>query len=477
MTENTEKLEILEKSEDFDENFVERMGKLIVSPKPLTSVAKAFRRPMAGAPKLIDEGRMEAVYRLDATVYGAINLIAEMALAYGYYFEGKEKTVKKLKEWEEFISLKKVMEYIIKNALIFGNAYVEKIIDDKLTGKSWGIKELKIVHPAIMFVESTITGDVKFYIQRVDGKTFSRREGTTYKHLVSTIGEKNMIKLQRWQVAHFKWNNYTNIDYGNSPIDVIIDYANIKLGMIEDTSLMLNKVANPVRAWLVGMEGKPVSKNAIMDFKKLLSAQVEDLEMVVPYYAKPEDISLSSQVVEMDTYIDIMNDEILKSLNVPSIIFGGLRSSSSNSTADIQLESFVRVLKSIQKDLSDFVRREFFTHLIFGEIDPIDLTPDQWSKVPKLRWREIEKVADLRLRMESLVKNGIIGLSEAREVIGFKPAYDIDDMNPQNLLFLAKVESELKKAETMDKEPQNSQNSQNSQNPQNKNNNEKKNKN
>jgi|GEM_PF-4254328 len=424
------------KLSDEDRYLINFLGKAIVNPKPRKF---GLKKTADYVPKSVDELRLEAVYLLDPTVRGAIDLISKMVLSYGYYFEGKRKIVEKLKDWEEYVNLKTVLEFVIKDALIYGNAYIEKAFEGrKLTGDSWGIKELKIIHPATMFVDADEVGNVKGYYQNI-ADVYVSKVGTTIEDLLNTKGVK-LVSFEPTKIAHYRYNCFTNLAYGTSALETIIDFVNIKFGLIDDLSVAISKVANPVRAWRVGEEGKPVSNTLIMQAKEMLAAQSKDLDIVVPHFVQPEDISLARQSFDIDRFIDLINDEILRALNVPSNLFGG-SSSSSGSTADsqVRLESFVRMLKSFQKDLSVFVRRNILVHLVYGERDPLTLTPSEWAKVPRLRWREIESVADLRLRMESLTKNGIIGVSEAREMIGLPPEYDPSDFNPQNILYLARA--------------------------------------
>jgi len=442
-----------------------REGKSIVAPKKRFVVSK-----LKGERKKENWLLLEKAYMADPIVFRAINIIADLTVSYGFYFDypytnadlnkREEEFVTKLTEWSEYVDLSSVIRNALVDLVIFGNAFIEKVYND-----DWGISNLKIIHPATMFVDRDDDGTVKAYYQRPSGF-----DTNTYSSLVPFISMERDIKLYPENVIHLKWNNPTNATYGTSGLLTLIDSINIKLGMKEDMSYLVQRWAEPFVAWLVGNEKfSNVSVPMINKVRNIINKQSEDKNMALPWYVEPKPIAVGNETMDVSTYLAFMNDEIIKGLGVPDVILGSGGSGGRQASAEVKFEAFVRFLRSLQIYVSNIFRRYCFTDIVipldtdkgsgdvgsFRATSNLEISYKDWKKIPSLRWRPIESIADQRLRIDALTKAGVLDLEKARKELNLRPTANEKQFSPENRERLANEALRLSQAKMSEEQRKN----------------------
>lgn len=460
-------------------SYIAKIGKGIVAPRRLT-IAKLEK--MKGETKTENWMMYERAYYADPTLFRAVNVIAFLCISYGYYFgypfvnkkisKKDENALELITEWSNYVNLPRVFVAIIIDLIVFGNAFVEKIYDSEPLGENgWGIEELKILHPTTMYIERGETGDVIAYWQRTS--SLAHTAGTTLETLTFKPTSKD-IKIYPEHMIHIDWNNFTNSTYGISSMMPLIDTLNMKLGMKEDLAFLVQRWAEPFIAWLVGNEAyQSVSTNHLNLVKTILATQADDKNVALPWYVKPEPITVGNEAMDISVYLDFTNAELLKGVGVPDLLLGqsgGAGGSSRETSAEMRMESFVRFLKTLQTHLTNIFRRRCLPDLIYyptpdkKAVDKagryrakgnLKIKPKRWKKIPTIKWRVIEKVSDMRLRLEALVNAGIIEVEESREELLYPRGYDEEKLNPANRDKLASAEDRKASAERMREETKN----------------------
>jgi len=458
-------------------SYIASMGKGIVAPKRL-SIGTITKNK--GESKTENWMMYERAYYADPVLFRAVNVIAYLCVSYGFYFgypfikkkisKKEESILELITEWANYVNLHKVFVAVIMDLLIFGNAFIEKIYDkEPLSENGWGIEELKILHPTTVYIDRAETGEIKAYYQRTS--TLANTYGTSLETL-SFKPKKDDIKIYPEHMIHIDWNNFTNATYGSSTLMPLMDTLNMKLGMKEDLAYLVQRWAEPFIAWLVGNEAyQTVSTNHLNLVKTILDTQAEDKNVALPWYVEPKPIVMGNETMDITNYLVYVNTEILKGIGVPNILLGeSAGGTSRQSTAEYLMESFVRFLKTIQTHLTNVFRRKCFPDLIFypkpdkasadeagkyRSTGNLKIKPKQWKKIPTLKWRVIEKVSDMRLRLEALLNAGVIDVEEAREELLYPKDYDEDKLNPANRDKLASAEERLASAERLREETKN----------------------
>ena len=455
---------------------IAKMGKGIVAPKRLTISSLEKTK---GETKTENWMMYERAYYADPMLFRAVNVIAYLCISYGYYFgfpfvnkkmsKKDETTIELITEWANYVNLPRVLVAVIIDLIVFGNAFIEKIYDDEpLSDKGWGIKELKIIHPTTMYIERGETGDVIAYWQRTSA--LAHTGGTTLETMTFKPTSKD-IKIYPEYMIHIDWNNFTNSTYGISSMMPLIDTLNMKLGMKEDLAYLVQRWSEPFIAWLVGNEAyQTVSTNHLNLVKTILSTQSDDKNVALPWYVQPVPIVVGNETMDISNYLSYVDSDILKGVGVPDILLGVSSGSSREASAEIRMEAFVRFLKTIQIHLTNAFRRKCLPDLIFYPTPDkksadkagryrakqnLQIEPKRWRKIPTMKWRVIEKVADMRLRLEALVNAGIIEVEEGREELNYPREYDEEKLNPANLDKLASTEDRKASAERMREETAN----------------------
>jgi len=456
-------------------NYIAKLGKAMVAPKRL-AIEKI--KKLKGQTKTENWLQYERAYYADPVVFRGVNVIAHMVVSYGFFFgylfknkklSKKQKTrLEMMSDWASYVNLHDVFIAAVIDMLIFGNAFIEKIYDEGgFDDDRWGIKELKIVHPATMYIERDESGDVLAYWQRLTTM------GSTYGTTLETMAfkpQENDIKIYPEHMIHLDWNNFTNHTYGTSSLMPLIDTINIKLGMKEDMAYLIQRWAEPFIAWLVGNENyQSISPNHINLVKQILETQAADKNVALPWYVEPHPIVVGNETMDMSKYLEFANSELLKGLGIPELILGS-SSGGREAGAEARMESFVRLLKTFQSSLSNVFRKECLADLIYypnPDRESADkagryrsklnlyIPPSRWENVPTTKWRLIESISDLRLRLEALVNAGILAVKEGRVELGYAELLNPEELNPANLDKLASADERKANSERVKEETKN----------------------
>jgi len=420
-------------------NYIAKLGKAMVAPKRL---ALEKIKKLKGQTKSSNWLQFERAYYADPVVFRGINVIAHLVVSYGFFFgylfknkklSKKQKTrLEMMTDWGSYVKLHDVFIAAVMDMLIFGNAFIEKIYDEAgFDDDRWGIKELKIVHPATMYIERDESGEVLAFWQRL-----------------TTMGST----------------------YGTSSLMPLIYTINIKLGMKEDMAYLIQRWAEPFIAWLIGNENyQSISPNHINLVKQILETQANDKNVALPWYVNPVPIVVGNETMDMSKYLEFANSELLKGLGIPDIILGS-SAGGREAGAEARMESFIRLLKVFQSSLSNTFRKECLADLIYypnpdrqsadkagryRSKTNLYIPPSRWENVPTVKWRLIESISDLRLRLEALINAGILAVKEGRVELGYSELLSEEDLNPANLDRLASADERKANSERVKEETKN----------------------
>jgi len=446
-------------------------GKAFVPIQPTASILSRTRnsRFKGGEKKLEDWEIFNKALLAEPMVFRSVMLLAKFIVAYGYNFGYIRKYKKSLtrqekdrlefmEDWAEYIGLSQKIFQIAACMTIYGNAFIEKVYDNKTYPRGWGVINLKLIHPLSMFVDRELTGAVRDYWQRPPN--FHGRD-------VKKLKEAGGMKLKKNTIMHFKWNDYANLTYGTSDIKPLIDTISMKVGMREDAAIMVQQRATPIIAWLVGDVDHPVPSDFLSAAAGYIESNADGSnDLVLPGFMKPEVISTGKDMPNINEYLGMFSSEIVKGIGVPEVLLGE-GNDTTEATAKIQLESFFGETQFRQNKIGDKFRRELFVDIFMppkrrrkdrlGSVSNDYISPREWKNIPSQIFNPILSAPE---RVEMAIKTFEAGLrsrEESRTMIGETTDIGFEDLHPDLRVKEKEIENfdrefELKKKENEIKE-------------------------
>lgn len=441
-----------------------REGKAIV---PIKKVGIPTRGMLdeRGELKEVSETELYNYFRADSVTQQTFSVRADTAIAYGYNFDlptpldiplndKQKKDLHYMELWRSYVKLDTIKKYAIISGLIFGNFYAEKIYDNrgmKLSGKSWGIKRLKVLDPRTIFVDRAPDGKVINYYQHPKADQIQPR---------SVKRSNKSIKIPPAQMVHIKFDDVINKTYGMPRLYAMLDTIDMKLGVKADAVQIAQRRASPFLVWSVGAEDKIFPPDLIAEIKAGLEAQLLDVtenDVFVPGFIKVEAIGGDNNAgVDLIPLIEFLNKEIVVGGGVADIILAG--SVASGESAKAKQEIFTRQIMALQHFIGNEFRNQVYFDLFFPPEKKTqgnnsfwkskfeELTPDDYETIPYDKWNIIESVSDHRLRLGELSQSGLIGESEGRKQQGLRGKIPDDDQVLPNRVKLKEADAKEKQA-------------------------------
>jgi len=347
----------------------ERLKNFFIREKAKGIVVPSFwgRIGEPSEPNLTD---FEDYYKSDPIVRQAIDMLAEMVAGNGYYTTCEDEKSKEIVDnFAEQVGMDQLLLNIVRNMLVYGDAYVEKIF------KGRKIIGLQLLPPTTMKVVRTEHGKLLGYKQ-------------------SSYGKK--ISFKPNQIVHFKHSPLGSSAYGISIIKPVFSYLEIKKKWNEDMKKILERHARPPIVWIAP------NKAARENLLTILRDKQPDEDIAITGEIEPKVIDIDPRLPYKD-FIDYLNIQIWEGLGAPLLSY--LRNAT-EASANVMLEAVERHVAGIQRYVKRKVEAEIFRPII--EVEGL-------REVPRLNWGfpktklEDFNVDELGKLIDVLTKAGYIG--------------------------------------------------------------------
>jgi hypothetical protein len=324
-----------------------------------------------------------------------------------FYFEGPNS--ESLKKFSDEQNIQTFLYRITKNLLIFGNAYCEVVKEGEDIG------QLKILNPEWMQVFRTPMGKIQGYSQSINGKkillwgtTGETREDETYP--------KRIAKIQ--SIVHFKFNVLASDKYGRSVIEPLVGTIQSKMSMEGNLGKLLGKYVAPLIWAKVGSDEMPAQASAVTDVAATLRNLHAESEIATTHLVDLQVLDFNSKGMDIKTPLQQIENQIITGGGVPEILLSRGGTAGVDKAAEVQLRSFTRHIKSIQRELKE----EFEDKIIVGQGLGSDEDKLVWNRVEEREW-EIE--TDI---LRGLVTDGVITPQKANDLLPPKFQEKLPDM-------------------------------------------------
>lgn len=324
-----------------------------------------------------------------------------------FHFEGPNS--ESLSEFAEDHNLQSWMYRMAKNLLIFGNAYCEVV---KLGEE---INKLKILNPVWMQTYRKATGEVIGFSQIIDnqpvvlwGSTGDEQTDSRFPRKITDIST----------IVHFKYNVLASDKYGRSAIECIAASVKNKIYMESNLGPLLNKYVAPLIWAKVGSNEMPASSEHVTTIANTLKNLHAESEISTTHLVDLKVMDFNSKGMDLSTPIKTIDQNIITGGGVPPILLG-MNEGAVDKASEVQLRSFTRHIKAIQRELKE----EFEDKIIVAQ--GLGSSEDEfyWSGVEEREW-ELE--TDI---LRGLVKDGVITAQKANSLLPPKYQEELPDMS------------------------------------------------
>lgn len=445
-------------------------GKLLLLPKRYIRFTEARKDNILKYEEAID-----AVDIVSAALY----TFADISIAYGYsfYYDHDEELedrfkerIKFLKLWNRFVKFPIIQKYMILCGLGLGDAIVEKVYDEQSYDEGgWGIKALKLVHPATVEVERDQYGRPKSYVQDITKTEHLSGSYFIPRQQVTSGRTRSKTERDEWQttvpaehIIHYKPRAFTNGPYGRSVMRAIKTGINIILGLENDHADIARTMARPLTVWYMGDAENPMPRKHMEAIATSISQGLSaGNDIAIDGRVKAEVIGAGNAVMDIMPFYEQEIRKICAALGVPASLLG-LVPSGSGQSLEIEEEYFRRRVMAAQKEVGLLFETEVFRDIFL--FHPSDLatakgrkmtqsiTPKQFAEIPQIRYHNIENTANMRLRVREEIITGVMTIAEGRVEFGRPEFYDEEDLHPDLVQSLAQANNLNKATENMDRE-------------------------
>jgi len=275
-------------------------------------------------------------------------------------FLKKSDNILKIEKFSDEINLLTKLNRIARQMLVFGNCFVEIVSSGKK------VKDLKILDPTTMSVIRSDKGIIEGYLQTVGNEKLVW--GKIKNIQAKKVGSVN-------DIAHFKYNVQKAEKYGTGIIHSVLPMLEIKEQVESMLNILLKRYAIPFLDITVGDEEHPPVQSDIDNVDSKVQQLEKETQFVHSYLVKCETKGFEGKAINLEAPLNHIDKQIIAGLQVPPILLG-ISNGIDRATAEVQLRSFGRHVKSLQRlikvEFEDKIIKPYFSKnikLIWGSVE------------------------------------------------------------------------------------------------------------
>jgi hypothetical protein len=302
-----------------------------------------------------------------------------------------------LEDFADEVNLMQVFHKVIKAMLIYGNAYMEVVRDGK------EIVKLKIIDPTWIDVYIKNNGEVIGYSQIIED-CHEVLWGTTGNPNIDQKFKKRVKDLKN--IVHIKYNTIGAEKYGRSIISPLMPNLQTKLDMESNLSKVVFKYVAPLIWAKVGNDSFPANESVVTDISSTLRDLQAESEITTSHLVELSVLDFNAKGMDIKTPIDHTEQQIITGGQVPPVLLG-ISEGTDKAQAEVQLRSFGRHIKAIQREL----KIEFEDKVIVDQDLGTEKDKLVWERAEEREW---ETDVDI---LRGLVTDGILTPQKANDLL------------------------------------------------------------
>lgn len=343
-------------------------------------------------------GKYETIYKNDGIVSQLIDCIALHVVESGWNLRSEDPGAREMvKEFLESVDFDNLLIHVVRDALVFGDAFIEKVYTrgNQLVGLvPISPKTMEIVHDPI--------GRPRYYTQTVD-----------------VDGQPRKKNIAPEFIMHIVLRQLGREIYGESLIGANYDTIIRKAKADEGIANFIERHGFRKYHIKINKPAEQVTEAALKKTQKTFEKINSKNEFITTEETDIRDIDQGgTDIREVHEYF---MDQLCAGFGVPEEI-AGLGRGSTEATAKVRMVAFERSIMGFQTVLSSTIERQCFSeilkhHSIREKVKLVFMSISPDDEKDKSVW--IANV--LKVMPDALTKD------EVRELFGFEPVSDADD--------------------------------------------------
>jgi len=320
-------------------SFIRRIFERLTQKGIVAATASLWK--YTGEPRSVSLEEFEHFYRSDAEVRSAIDTLAEMVAGVGYYTTAESERAKNaVDRFAERVNLDELLVNIVRNMLLYGDAYVEKVMDGKeLVG-------LLLLPSKTIHVVRDEHGNAEKYVQKALSKT---------------------VEFKPDEIIQFSYYRIGGSAYGVSLLEPILPALRQKEKSIEAMGRILERYASPRVIWKV-----PTPRDAQI-LANALSSLEPGQDPIISGEVEFQPLTIDPRV-NFQFFYEYLDKQIFEALKAPSLSWFR---NATEASAKVMLDIVERHIAGIQRYVKRKVEAEIFKPLVEAH---------GLREVPRLNW-------------------------------------------------------------------------------------------
>jgi len=350
---------------------------------------------------------LEMCYRSDALTFGGINSTVRMIMSGGfkrfvhekkYVVTAFNKFFERIGEIGSDLTFEELLTFIFKDQLIYGNAFVEKIFNDRDTK----IVDLAIIDPKRVDYARKSDGSIildeygkpigymlklQNYSPYSNGDEIPKR----YKELINNNGKSLFILAKR--IAHFKLDPVGDKFWGIGRIEPAYKSGIYKKNMEKANANSIYQNGFGATIAYAGNERKASTPQERKEITKIISKLDYQKRITLPHWVRLETLKQNEPITIKDAIHNMKIDQI-SALSIPDAAASGQGQTANKQTLSEQMDFWELTLKDIVKQTMAYFKKYI--------LKPIN-EYNQYGGVPDVEWGDMNKEDD-KIRMDKIIR-------------------------------------------------------------------------
>lgn len=314
----------------------------------------------------------EEIYKKVPYVHGIINKLVDFILGNGFYVICDDERAKQIAtDFLEQTQFDSLLRQVIKDALITGNGFLE--ISGKLTEPP---TQMKCLSSKNMYVRMNEYGDLLGYTQ--------------YRGLIN-----KKIFFEPHEIAHFTHNKIGDSPYGIGTILPVMGILDQRIKAEKDLHMLLQRKANAPLHVKIGLPDKDFVPNPddVTAFGQKLEWMNNKHEWVTDAFVDMKVLDFGNFGEKFDLLLRYDENQLFYAFQAPEVLMG--RSGVREAIADVQLDTFLMRVSSIQAELEKVIEESILKRLLNAHGLDVHVEFEWGVKNDKKKFEEIARITEL----------------------------------------------------------------------------------
>ncbi|MBO8180273.1 MAG: phage portal protein [Archaeoglobus sp.] len=329
--------------------------------------------------------------------------------------ESEDERVKEIfAELEKRTDLKNKLIDLLKNAMIYGVGYLEIVYENDTNPASEEPPQTRIISLELIDPKTI------FPVYQADPNKEDYGEILYYQQEIKAMPNR-VIKLHPSRIIEFKYDTLAD---GRRPVGVIepmLHVVEAKITLDKSAGRIPKKVISQIIT--ATLKGDGVTQQLLDEWAKAF-AKMEDVGRFVTPEMVEVDVKEGGKALDIKPYSEHLIYQIAGGVGVPYTVLLGA-GAGTLSTSETNLRDYYSDLRDLQVRFTPIIKRLLDWELA---VEGVNVGYEiVWNEIYADEKSEADILATKARAIDLLINDGIIGVNEARELLGLEPLPEFEE--------------------------------------------------